>query len=241
MKNLLTLLFLAAFSVNAQTVLLMHDVENDKASEEGPGKLRYTGQYYGGGLMIGAPENDSSAINYGKSLYFFTGSKLKIETNPLLAFGLETMFQYRHYSIAQTNEKLFQAPIQHKKENFHVLDYQADAYMRINFTKKGNHFGKYLDFGVYGAYNFYTRLVTVDKVNSAESKQNRIVYSRLRYINRIEYGGIIRLGTSILSAHLKYRASDLFKSFTNDLGTTTNFPELPRFQLGIGFDIPGRN
>ena len=45
----------------------------------------------------------------------------------------------------------------------------------------------------------------------------------------------------LLSLITSASASILLVFFTNDLGTTTNFPELPRFQLGIGFDIPVGN
>lgn len=230
--NLLIFALLISSLGFGQPVLLMHDVKNDKDSDYGPGKTRYGGGMLNYGLIAGPSENDSLNIQYGRSFQLGYGYFYRYQAARFISFGYSTIVNLRSYRIDQKQPKIFASGVSHEKENFYNIDFNVAPFMRLNLSgKRGNHHGVYIDLSAYGSYNFITRHVYRSTAPFPFPNESvKVVNRNLRYINRLEYGGIARFGYRNIILYGQYRLSNHFKSFENN-----TYPELPRLIVGIAF------
>lgn len=227
-------LFLSVFT-DAQVVLIKENVNADTVlSEVGPNRKRYHSGFYSFGILFGNPDSTGSAIHAYKSFHVQLGDRVKFKLNNVFSWGIENLFDYKSFRIKQDSLKTFGGSVLHNKETFIVLAYDLLFFLRINFDpKRGDHLGKYIDIGAYGGYNFITRYKSVDTVQSQYGfERGKFIASKLRYIDRFNYGITARAGWWGLSVYFNYRLSDLFKEFES-----IRYQELPRYEAGINFDI----
>ena len=123
--------------------------------------------------------------------------------------------------------------IDYKKRSYLVQNLNLGIYQRINFNRRGNMVGKYLDLGGFGAWNFARNHVYSRKGFSTETFNWVEINERgIDYIENFQYGLEARLGTNRYALTCRYRLNDLIKK-----ENAMNLGELPRLSLGleIGF------
>lgn len=223
----LLIVFITSISYS-QTVLLLHDVNEDKDSESGPGKTTHAGGSFYYGLIAGPAESDSVPLKLGKSFELGYGSYAKWQPNKFFGLGVENNFMFRIYSFKQNNEQLFRDPSDNKRESLWFISYQINPFMRLSYTlKRGDHHGMYTDFGMQCNYSFINRYTQVNKATST-SGNTRITESRLDYVKRLTFEPTFRLGIRNIIFYAKYRLNDIFKTVDG-----YKYPELTRFTFGI--------
>jgi hypothetical protein len=105
---------------------------------------------------------------------------------------------------------------------------------RINFGRRGNILGIYLDLGFYGDYLFRSSHLVVDEhydsnAQGAQHYVNKLRMTRLSYINQLNYGLTARFGWEWGSVYGMYRMTDLIL----DPDALTSWPDMPKLVVGV--------
>jgi hypothetical protein len=105
---------------------------------------------------------------------------------------------------------------------------------RINFGRRANIQGIYLDFGFYGDYIFRSSHLTVYEYYDSNSVggdhvKSKVRATRLPYINQLNYGFTARFGWEWGSFFGMYRMTDLIVN----PDPFTPWPDMPRITIGM--------
>jgi hypothetical protein len=105
---------------------------------------------------------------------------------------------------------------------------------RINFGRRANIQGIYLDFGFYGDFIFRSSHLTVYEYYDSNSQNGTHVRSKtrvtkLQYINQLNYGLTARFGWEWGSFYGCYRMTDLIL----DPDPFTPWPDMPKLTVGL--------
>ncbi len=232
---------LALGAAQAQTVVLQQDVNQDTIqSNWGPNKKHYKHFYFGYGLGIGTENRtwngtDVKDIKYGFGTNtLMVGWRYKLRLAEHYAIGLDVNYNRQAYRFKQTDHKVFPMPGKYDKERLALHNFALEFYNRINFGRRGNHLGTFVDLGAYGEWNFNNSLLIEGDfgpgINRAKSYKTKL--KDLNYVNDLNYGLSLRAGYDRFAIFGKYRLSDMF-----DDKKTGNYPELPRLHVGLQIRI----
>ncbi|MBU0764418.1 MAG: PorT family protein [Bacteroidetes bacterium] len=241
MKNILfpVLLVLLITGVYSQTVLLEKDVRADSVqSKWGPNRSNYINIYFGFGFFADPPVSDSAEIIYGKSNSYALSVRYKKKICEFWAVGLGLYYNAINYSLKQSIYKVIPNKFIHDKEQMNVQYIGMELYERLNFKRRGDIIGVYVDAGLYAGLRIYSWNKSVDKFKNRElsgAKKMEITYKKLTYLEKFEYGITARMGINRVALYGTYRLSNLF---TDDY---TQYPELPRLTIGVEVALIGNN
>lgn len=250
MKKLLTAcglgLLLTATAAQAQTVVMQQDVNQDTLETSwGPNKRHHIQRYIGFGLGIGTEDRSFAGKELNDVKYGFgtgnimLGMRYKFRLAEHYALGLDLGYNRQSYNFKQRDDKFFPAPGKFDKERLTLHNVALEAYQRINFGRRGNHLGKYLDMGAYGEWNFSNVHLIKDEVEdplaNGGARKIKAKYKNLTYLHNLNYGVSARLGFGRWVVFGRYRLSDMFaqNKLKQVLETTETYPELPRLTVGI--------
>ncbi len=228
MKKSLIIIICLTYSILtiAQTVLLEQDVYKDTVERKvGPNLRHYHHTYFTFGFM--ANQSDKGAdIKFGNSNFFDFGYRYKLKICNHYAIGTDFNMGFYGYNLKQTNYKILPDTLLNDKENLSFSNLSLGLYNRINFGRRGNYVGNFLDLGAYGLFNYsfvhFTKNIMADK--SIVEQRTR----KVGYYNMLGWGVSARLGFNRYIIFAQYRMSDYFKA-------NYNYPELSR--LSVGFQI----
>lgn len=217
----------------AQEILLEETVKNDTTPDKyGPNMRHFFHSWIGFGLLLG--ENKmGSEIEMGKSTSFSFGFRYKRKLGNFYAIGADLNYTLSSYRIKQDSAKILPNITLHNKEHLNLYTFDLNLYNRLNFQKRGNQIGKYLDLGAYGNVAFIKTHITYDKGLVPDAGRTMVTNSNLKYTNLLNYGVSARLGINKLALYANYRLSDLFKA----TALNAKFPELPRITTGIQLSL----
>ncbi len=233
MKKLFLLFLTIVFTtvLFSQTVLLEEDVAADTIPETfGPNLKKYRHLYLEYGFLADRAENDSMKMIYGHSHNLVFGLRYKYKISNFLALGWDIHISSWSYRIKQNDNKILPNDIKHDKERLTVSNLGVEFYTRLNFGKRGNHMGNFVDFAAFGNLTAGGEHYTYDKLDTVDINNANKVEVRNRGLNYLEpynYGVKLRFGLNRYIFTATYRVSDIIKNNT--------YPELPR--LFIGFQI----
>ncbi|MGL5888359.1 MAG: hypothetical protein ACRC3B_00660 [Bacteroidia bacterium] len=185
----------------------------------------------GAGFITG-PEQRGAGINWwSSSLSFSVRGKLKLWSwESLVAdFG----YRYDRYSIDQKQVKRLPVnPLTHQRERISVSNLSFSFCNRISLGKHGNVLGRFIDAGVYADWAFRATNVYLDQYYDSNSPAGRSriksKLSRLNYVERVNYGFMVRVGSDNASLFGMWRMNDLIKDSVD-----RNYPDLPKLIIGI--------
>jgi len=238
MRNI-TLTIIAFFflgTVFAQKIEMEEDVRllDIKIPKVGQNLRHYSHWYLGYGSIIPYQEEVGAKIKPPYSFSFLMGNRYKLKLNNYFALGLSGGYNYTSFRLKQDGFKQIPNIVQHRKEKFIFHSLYADAYFRVNFGKRGNIVGKFIDLGGYGDYIFSAKHETDDKFpktsNPGGYTDTRQINTGLNYINRVNYGATVRVGINRYILFANYRMSDIFK---DDFKKNISNAELARLTAGI--------
>lgn len=231
MKKIFLLLFISIIlsSVYGQSVLLHKEVEDTVIVKFGPNHKNFIHSYFGVGVIAGEPDSAGSSIETGKSVNILLGFRYKLRLTNWLAIGYEVAYNSYSYRLLQDSSKTIPDKVLHDKEKLIFGDLGAGLYMRLNYGRRGNRIGNFVDFGGYGDWVLSGRNFTKDKIKSNGNVVETNI-THLTYFNRYNYGVIARLGFNRYVFYGTYRLSDLFKE-------SFSYSELPRITVGLQIGI----
>ena len=243
---ILGLFLIGSIPVLAQKVLLEQNVAQDTLPENfGPNQKHFGHFYVGFGMMAGAAEAKSSAIDHLKSHEFLLGYRFKYKVSNFYSVGLDGFSTFQTYYLKQQAGKTLPTKILFDEEKLKFTNLGLSFYNRFNYGKRGNHIGNFVDLGVYG--NWMPIKVHIYEDDDlfgtngwlAAIKDVKVRETGLRYVTDFNYGALLRLGFNRYVFYGSYRLSDLFNTgYTVTDGNGNNlfkFAELPR--LSVGFQI----
>lgn len=242
MKKLLFALALACTGVaplaQAQSIVMQQDVNKDTLEGNwGPNRRHYIHRYFGLGFGVGTENRtwegkDLKDIKYG----FGTGSLLlgfryKLRLAEHYALGLDLGYNRQTFNFKQRDDKVFPTSGKNDKERLILHNLALEAYQRINFGKRGDHLGNYVDLGAFVEWNFDNTLLIKndnDTANFLGAKKEKLKFKNLNYLEDFNYGVSARVGTGRFALFGRYRLSDMLIA-----KKVENYPELPRLTTGL--------
>ena len=148
----------------AQKPVLDVDVAGDTVPEKfGPNLPHYFHVYSGIGFNIGPGEGDSLEVLPGWSYRATIGMRYKRKITSWYSLGLDLAYANSRYRLAQDSSKNLPSRNLHEREVLVNNSIDGEVFQRINYTKRGNIIGNYVDMGVYGSYGFAFRHRYVDR------------------------------------------------------------------------------
>jgi hypothetical protein len=222
------------FHAEAQRILLDENVDTVRAIPRiGPNRLFYAYPVIKAGLIAPPYEKGAKTNFWSSSVSYEIRNKLKLWSWNALVFD----FGYRCDRFLLNQDDTSQLPTysgRHKRERISTHNLSLSLCDRINFGRRGNIQGIYVDFGVYGDYVMRAAHFYVDEHYDSNSPvaghtKIKVKNTQLQFINRWNYGATARFGWEWGSAFVMYRLSDLVK----DNVPSVNYPELPRLSVGM--------
>ena len=220
-------LLLAGLPARAQQVLVQANVADDTVKTSfGPNRHYFGHAYLGYGLLAG-PAGTGAGLRYGfGSAELRGGGRLKIRFTQALAATFDLGYAYLRYDLAQNEQKTVPSPARHRRETLGLHRLYSEAGLRLNFGRRGNAVGSYLDLLGSGGWVAGTSHTTEDDpapgINSVETTERG-----LPYLRRWTTGVGTRLGHDRYALTARYRTS---RAYT---GPHAAWPELPRWVLGL--------
>lgn len=232
MKSILRIIIISALVLLvhtsfAQEILLSENVNGDTIQPtKGPNLKHYTHLYWG--VLFPFVTNEDVAYTQ-PALTTITdfGLRFKRKLNKTFSVGTDFSFNWAKYRIKQDILKSIPDSESHLREKFIINSLSPAVYARINFGRRGNSIGTYMDLGAYGSFNVKRAHFTYDEI---DGEIRRITTSRLKYMEKYAYGLLARIGTNNIALTAKYRLSN---PFTEESG----FAELPKLAVGLEIGV----
>lgn len=222
-----TLLAAAPMAAHAQQVLVQANVANDTVKTAfGPNRRWFGHGYVGLGLVAG-PAATGAALRHGfLSAEARVGGRLKLRVGQSVALCGDIAYSYLRYELAQETGKLVPAPTLHLRENLALHQLAGEIGLRLNYGRRGNAVGSYLDWLAGGSWAAGTRHTTEDAptpgIKSVETTE-----SGLPYLRRFNACAGARLGFDRYALVARCRLSPAFAS------DYAAWPALPRWVVGF--------
>ncbi|WP_216688686.1 hypothetical protein [Hymenobacter siberiensis] len=224
---LLGLLAGALPAARAQQVLVQANVADDTVKTTfGPNRRYFGHAYFGYGLLAG-PAGSGAAVRYGLgSAELRGGGRLKVRFSQALALNADLGYAYQRYNLAQNGQKLVPASTLHRSESLALHQLYSELSLRLNYGRRGNAVGRYVDLLAGSGWVAATSHITEDDpapgITSVETTERGLPYLR-------RWSGLVgaRVGVDRYALTARYRLSPVFAS---GYGA---WPELPRWMLGV--------
>ena len=232
----LLLFFLIIFSATAQRTLISEDVASYDLTppRNGPNCRHYSHIYFDFAFYTPNPFEEQIQIKYGLSYSYTTGYRYKLKLAEWFAIGGDLKHNTMNVNFKNTfkpfSEKI---DIEHKSDRMRLSSIGTELYLRLNFGKRGNTIGKFIDIAgyanlIYLSKHVYTKNYTPPNIYQATKE--KVINYNLAYITPYFYGAKLRLGINRYVISFDYRISEIFsQTFMTETGNS----ELPKFTIGL--------
>jgi hypothetical protein len=230
MKQILTILLILLIwlPIHSQKVLLGKKVpETFEPGLWGP-NLRHYGHLFGSMSILSGKSKDESLMNPVLSHALDIGYRYKFKIFNYYALGADITASAYSYRLIAGNPVPGVVDKLMEKEKFRFTTTGISFFQRINFDRRGNFIGKYLDLGVFANYIFYSKHIYTYIPEDELVGKIKVTEKHLTYLNDGFYGVFGRLGTNNLALIFKYRVSDIFGSSRQ---------EFTPYQIGLEVSI----
>lgn len=229
-------LLCCAFVSKAQTVVVSRDVDTTgKISNFGPNRLFYFSTLGQLGAKPGPQVYGAQTNWWSSSIAYGVRGKLKLcYWNSLV---MDVDYRYDRFSMRQKTPKL--PPListVHQRERISLHNISFAFCDRINFKRRGNVLGNWLDLGVYADQVFRSANVFLDQHFDSNSPngyrfKSKTTITRLPYIEKFNYGVTVRLGFGEAGFFAQWRINSLFKY------DSENNRDLPKLTVGVEYTV----
>ena len=236
------LVLLCCTSVLGQEPIHSREVRTEPQKElTGPNTDYYQHGVFSFGYSIPMDESDSLQTRVGGSFMLEYGTRGKVKVNEWFAGVWDLSYHRMRYEIQQDSMmNLLGLGTEYEKQFLVRHSLQAGIGFRINFGKRGNTLGKYLDLAGYGSWAFGNRMriITEDEPTQGNfgSREQDLQFERLTFLDPLEYGVNTRVGLNKVIFWGRYRLSDIFRAdaaFNNG----RQLPNIMPLAVGIQFAL----
>ncbi len=208
-----------------QTVLMEQDVNADTTVPKfGRNRTHFVGSFVGAGIMLGQAEGDSSiGLRNGRSAAYSYGQYYKFKVSKSYSMLFSATYRYSRYE--------FELGDQQKYNRLILNEIMGEFVHRLNFGKRGNYIGNYVEAGFSGDYSVQNMIKIKTKNNDVDLpyQRKKEMIINLNYLQKFNYSGHVRLGFNKFVIGADYRLSDL----VNDKASY----DLPPLILSLRFDM----
>lgn len=221
----------APVAAQAQQVLVQANVADDTLKTTfGPNRRYFAHGYLGYGLVAG-PAGVGAAVRYGAySSELRLGGRLKVRLNQTLALHTDLAYTYLRFELTQQAAKTIPTPALHEREAFGLHQAGAELGLRLNYGRRGNAVGRYLDLLAGGSWVAASTHSTSETPGPGVASRE-VTEHGLDYLRRWSGGTGARLGFDRYALTARYRLTPIFAP------ANANWPELPRWVLGLELGI----
>lgn len=226
--------FLLVIPAGAQRVLLEERVDTSGViPRQGPNRFFFAHGLGRIGLLTGPQEYGMQTNWWSASITY--GARMKFKLWSWDALVVDFGYHFDNYSLRKKQPSLPPFyPHDHQRARLGVNNLTFAFCDRINFGRRGNVMGTWLDLGVYGDWAFHSAYVYVDQYYSSTSPYGgrfkaKTHVTRLPYLAGLNYGFTAHFGNDSYGIFVNYRVND----FITNPGAGTNYHDLPRLMIGI--------
>lgn len=225
---LLLLLVLSAQTGFSQGPQMERIVARDTAEgSKGPNLKKYRHWFMSVGFLL--PHSNNHFVKFGLSHEIGFGYRTKRKLGEHYALGLDIAYQYRNYNVRNLVKFPGVDSLNVSKERYVQRGIQFDLYQRINYGRRGNFLGKYIDLVVWGELPFWN--LNSFRFSTPESqkmygKNGKIVLRNFDWDETFLYGVQLRIGFNKNIFYGNYRVSQLFT-------TASGLPQLSPIVVGF--------
>jgi len=226
----LGIVFLFLPGINAQDIILERDIHEDMFNKDfGPNQKKFGHLFVNFEFIIDQNPDNGLDIKLFRSNVLSAGYRYKYKLKEFYAVGFELAYQHHNFNIKQDENKTFFNTVLHDKEQLVLNNFRISLYQRLNYGKRGNFIGNFIDVGGYINWTFHAKhqIFNSKGVPDYLSGKTEIIHRDLEYVHPFHYGVITRIGFNRYAILLNYRLSNILKT------TSFNFPPLPSLSLGF--------
>ncbi len=200
-----------------------------KIPKWGKNRAHYIHLFWSFGMVVGAPDGNSYDLKYGNSNTWKFGVRYKRKICSSFAIGFDASIATTQFRFAQYGNNVFPDSLMHDKEYISLSTIEVDYYNRINFGKRGDQVGYYIDLGGFLTSNFASSHLFVDKLSTPYlgSEKIEVKLHNLNYFDDYQWGLKTRIGFNRYAFWASYRMSNYFNS------KAPSGIELPRTMVGL--------
>jgi len=230
MKKIYTILLalcIGSFQyAKSQEIVLSELVQQDSVKGKWGQNLSNWMHFYGAfGFITTYEQNNSSPIYFGKASNWELGLRYKKRITNWLAIGANVSYDFYNYRIEQSTDKTLPDSILfYDKQKIVLNTFSLQPFLRINYGRRGNKIGNYVDFGFF--YNFV--FSAAEKQKGTPAGLDKVKIKNLNYIADNYYGFYVNIGFGRWVVYAKYNYSPIIK-------TNSNFANLPPLSFGLQF------
>ena len=236
----LLLFFLIIFSATAQRTIMSEDVASYDLTppKKGPNCLHYTHMYFDLAFYTPNPFEEQIKIKYGLSYSVTAGYRYKLKLAEWFAIGGDFNHNLMNINFKNTFKPFSEEfAIEHKSDRIRISSIGTELYLRLNFGKRGNTIGKFIDIAGYANLIYFTKHIYTKNYNPPniyQATKEKVINYNLEYIEPYFYGAKLRLGINRYVISFNYRISEIFsQKFMEDTG----YSELPKFSVGLQIGV----
>ncbi|MFH0893874.1 MAG: hypothetical protein V2A54_05515 [Bacteroidota bacterium] len=218
----------------SQQILLEENVKFDKDRPTHGQNLKNFAQFYTGPLMM-IPQLDQNTKGYLFSMGFHLGYRYKRRLNNTIAMGYDFSYTRCDYGIAQDTPKVSNNSVKFIEEQIKLNTLGTGVFMRINFGRRGNIIGKYIDLTGFANWNFSKVYYAKEKLITDQIQKRW--YPNQKCVEPFQYGLGVRFGVNRYEISCQYRVSDIIKTKNTNSDPIWLNAELPRIMIGIEIGI----
>ena len=236
-------LFLAVpVSIFAQNTLMEVNIEDQEThtmdKNFGPNRKHYVTPYMAFAIPHDLNIDDDFQhvipIQSWRSGNLDLGLNYKYRLNQFFAIGSDLSFSFSSVQITELGSLngIPQTEFNFNREFIGILQLGAAPYFRINLNKRrGDHLGKYIDFGVFGNWNFSENHQFNNATGVFQPTIQNLNIRDANLIQPFDWGLNLKVGFNRFLIFSEYRMSNIL----NTANTTDAGILLPRFRTGVRF------
>lgn len=223
---ILILIAVCQHSLSGQEVVMEKTVAPGMFKmNDGPNTDRFTHAFVSLSSFLKTSASQAD-LKFPNSLQIAAGFRTKYKIAEWYALGYELEYRLSNYRYSSSHDNL---PF-HETDKILTHSIALSLFQRFNFDKRGNYIGKFMDMGVYGEVPFSKSNILIDNADTLGSGQQKLVLSKLKFMNAFNYGVCVKLGYNRVVIFAIYRFSDIFKPSYNRI-------DLPRLNVGLQLGI----
>jgi hypothetical protein len=225
MKKLLIIIIVIAsgFVAKSQEVLLNQYVYPDSVRGNwGQNKSHWMHFYGAFGFITPIDQSTWSPIYFGKASNWELGLRYKKRITNWLAIGGNISYDFFNYRMEQSIEKTFPDKQFYDKQKVLIHNFSMQPFIRINYGRRGNKIGNYVDFGF-----FYNAIMSSrEKLLGTPAGLDKVIIKNPDYMPGDYYGFFTNIGFGRWVIYAKYQYSGIIKG-------DTRYADLPPVTIGL--------
>jgi len=225
MKKLIIIIIVvtSSFIAKSQEVLLDQYVYSDSVRGNwGQNKSHWMHFYGAFGFITPINQSTWSPIYFGKASNWEFGLRYKKRITNWLAVGGNISYDFFNYRMEQTAEKTFPDKQFYDKQKVLIHNFSMQPFIRINYGRRGNKIGNYVDFGF-----FYNAIMSSrEKQLGTPAGMDKVIIKNPAYMPGDYYGFFTNIGFGKFAIYAKYQYSGIIKG-------DTRYADLPPVTIGL--------